>query len=392
MSEQHFLEGRHVAFAGRFLTMTHAEAEELLKTTGAVLDNTVHSTTEFVVLGSFNLPVHIEHWPAQTETINEKQFLLFCNEEERAKRLDALFTLNQLARILHIPLSRLRSWVRKGWIKPTQRENRLLWFSFGDCAWIRQLASLIDEGLEPDSLLPYLKKDRERVLSILPKLKTRAGKAVLEKEGLLQDVTGQLLIPLGPYNPDSSQKNEAALSPIIPLASVRQRHQDKEQNRIRITAEDLFCQALESEEEGLESEAMDLYARAVELDAGIPEIHFNYGNLMLEQGLHMQASRQYLKAVSLDEDYAEAWNNLGHCLIQMDSVEEAQNSFEQAISVEPGYADAWYNLGCLFLRKNDAFGAREKFKKYLEIDSYSPLADEVRRLIDNIAREKGSFN
>ena len=97
-----------------------------------------------------------------------------------------------------------------------------------------------------------------------------------------------------------------------------------------------------------------------------------------------------LAAEQLGDD-AAVQNDLGVGYLERggDSAEElavsmsrARQQFDLALSQDAEFAPAAYNLTLLFLRLDLGAEARERQERYLELDSESEWADEVRRLLD----------
>ncbi len=95
-------------------------------------------------------------------------------------------------------------------------------------------------------------------------------------------------------------------------------------------------------------------------------------------------------AQQLDDDVA-VQNDLGVAYLERGgasaeelavSLSRARNQFELALAEDSDFAPAVYNLALLFLRLDLDAEAREQRARYLELDSESEWADEVRRLTD----------
>ena len=97
--------------------------------------------------------------------------------------------------------------------------------------------------------------------------------------------------------------------------------------------------------------AIDTYARAIELDPRNP-------NLQTDQGVMFKRLGAYDKALA---------------------------NFEKAQSIDPKHLQSLYNIGIIYaedLKQPDK--ALKTWSHYLELDSTSPAAQQVKRLIEQI--------
>lgn len=58
-----------------------------------------------------------------------------------------LYSIGEVSRIFSIPASRLRSWDRRGFIRPSGKKGRLRFYTFQDLIGIRAAKGLLDSGL-----------------------------------------------------------------------------------------------------------------------------------------------------------------------------------------------------------------------------------------------------
>jgi tetratricopeptide (TPR) repeat protein len=107
----------------------------------------------------------------------------------------------------------------------------------------------------------------------------------------------------------------------------------------------LFRKASELATKGRLVEAADAFRTALTLDPGLPEAHFNLGNVLLLQGLHRASIDAFRKAVELRADYIPAYTNLGLALQEYGHIHEAIAALQTVVRSAPQRADAHMNLG-----------------------------------------------
>ena len=99
------------------------------------------------------------------------------------------------------------------------------------------------------------------------------------------------------------------------------------------------------------------------------EFAYNYGLEASSQGLITEAISHYDKAIQLDPDNAVYYRNRGVANNKLGQYENAITDYTMAIQLDPGYALAYYNRGVILgiLGKDDL--AKENFNKACELDS-----------------------
>jgi Flp pilus assembly protein TadD len=99
--------------------------------------------------------------------------------------------------------------------------------------------------------------------------------------------------------------------------------------------------------------AIASFRRAIALDPGAADPHFNLAKALRGLGQLEPAIAHYRLAIALQPDLAAAHNNLGIALAQSNRLDEAIASYRAALEIAPGLADAHYNLGTALLTKGD---------------------------------------
>ena len=96
---------------------------------------------------------------------------------------------------------------------------------------------------------------------------------------------------------------------------------------------------------GRDEEALQSYAKALELQPDFTDVLFNRSNLLRELGRHEEALAGYDRALELEPGDAALLNNRGVTLFMLERYQEALDSYARAIALRPDYADAFTNRG-----------------------------------------------
>lgn len=96
--------------------------------------------------------------------------------------------------------------------------------------------------------------------------------------------------------------------------------------------------------EGDSNHGIALIAQALSIHE-TPSFRSNHGMVLGHLGRHAEALDDYARALELRPDYPEALNNRGVSLEALHRPVEAERAYRRAVGVRPGYADAWANLG-----------------------------------------------
>ena len=272
------------------------------------------------------------------------------------------YTLGQMSRIVGAPVTLLRSWLRRGLIRPSRRSRRLLWFGFSELTRAKQLHSLAAEGVSPRDLAAALSRADRAGAGEGDVVVAGREIAIRALDGSLSDPRGQILLDL--YGePEVSGRNIIQFDP----------HQQES-----------FEDAISAEEDEDPSRAEQIYLSLLMRDGPSAEICFNLGNVLYQQERKLEAIQRYLQAVELETDYVEAWNNLGVALAEVGRVDESIEVFRRVLEMEPDFAEALYNLADSLEQIGDRSQARRFWEEYLRIDSDSVIADGVRSKLRRI--------
>ena len=263
------------------------------------------------------------------------------------------FTTREAARIIGLPETRLRSWIRSGLIRPQHSTRRRLTFSFQDLVVLRASKGLIDEQI------PTLKV--RRVLHALRR-QLPPGKQLT---GISVYVDGDRVVVWdgkAHWQPDSGQfiLNFEAAS--LLRRTSRRPAMPWPRRGLRLTAGQWHDLAAELEANSPE-EAEAAYKQALALDPTLSAAHVNLGQLVHARARFGEAETHYREALCLDPDDAIAAFNLAVLLEDTARPAEAERIYQRALAADPRFADAHYNLGLLHERR----GRRREALRHLNM-------------------------
>ena len=257
------------------------------------------------------------------------------------------FSTGEVAKILNLPDSRIRSFVRAGFLKPTRGEKKALQFTFQDLLFLKTAKGLLDSRVPAKrvvrmiaSLKRQLPDDRH-----LSGLRIYAdGRRVIAWDGKAR------------WQPDSGQFlfNFDALSVVRKLKLPRETARPVKE---KLTAEYWFNLAIELEVTST-AEAQQAYHRALQLEPAMSNAHLNLGKLYHDAKQLDKAEAHYRAAGASDPEDPAPRFNLGVVLEDLERPGEAIEAYRQAIQLDSAFADAHYNLGLLFDsmgKKSEAF-------------------------------------
>lgn len=256
-----------------------------------------------------------------------------------------LFSTNEVASILNLPDSRVRSFVRAGFILPERDKKKTLRFNFRDLLFLKTAKSLLDSRVPAKKIVRMLSALKRRLPDEqLTRLKIYAdGRRIVVCDGKAryQPDSGQFLFDFDPH----TVLRTARLSPRKAGANER-------------TARDWFNRGCDLEETSSD-DAMAAYRKSLEMDPTLCAAHINLGRLCHNAGLFKESERHYRAAIELAPEDAAPHFNLGLLLEDLKRPAEAARSYETAVEKDPAFADAHYNLGLVLDslgKKKEAFG------------------------------------
>ena len=247
-----------------------------------------------------------------------------------------LFTTGEVAKILNLPGSRIRSFVRAGFLAPARGEKRTFQFTFQDLLFLKTAKGLLDSRVPSKRIIRMLSSLKRQMPDDrhLSGLKIYAdGRRVIVWDGRArwQPDSGQFL-----FNFDARSMVEKVKLPSVELKPPKD----------NLTADHWFNLGVELEPTSTQ-EAQRAYHMALELDPKMAAAHLNLGKLYHDGGELQKAEEHYGAAAKIDPEDPAPQFNLGVLMEDCKRPQQALCAYREAIERDPSFADAHYNLALL---------------------------------------------
>ena len=245
-----------------------------------------------------------------------------------------LFSTAEVAQILSLSESRIRSFVRAGLVVPKRNEKKTLQFNFHDLLFLKTAKTLLASRIPRKTIarrLTSLKKSlpKKQPLTSLKIYADGQRLVVWDGKSRYQPDSGQFLFDFDPRTVLRTLK----LAP-------------RTVERARRTAAEWFDYGTTLEDRSI-SEALQAYTKALEIDPSLNAARINLARLYHEAGNFRESEEQYRTAAASDLQDATPLFNLGVLLEDMKRPLAAVRAYEEALERDPDFADAHYNLGLL---------------------------------------------
>ena len=245
-----------------------------------------------------------------------------------------LFSTAEVANITSLPNSRIRAFVRAGFLAPAKNKTGTLQFSFRDLLFLKTAKSLLASRVPPKRIVTILSSLKRQLPDEqhLSSLKIYAdGRRVVVWDGKAQwqPDSGQFLFN---FDARSVMRTLKLPQPKPAKANLNPRY--------------WFDLALEFEKTSTE-EAQRAYEKALELDPAMSDAHMNLGKLYHDAGMLKKCEAHYHAAIKYAPNDAAPYYNLGVLLEDLKRPREAVVFYREALQRDPLFADAHYNLGLL---------------------------------------------
>src|SRR5262245_14495265 len=267
------------------------------------------------------------------------------------------YSATEVARLLGLPVGRIYSYVRSGFLLPEKGSNGGIRFSFQDVVVLRAAKGLVDARISPVRVRKILK----RLVTDLPEGRSLAGLTIsAEGTRVVAREGGET------WDPESGQRlfdfEVADLArKVEPI--VKRQARDASGLEGEHTAEDWFEIGVHLEV-AAPDEAREAYRRAVELDPRHADARVNLGRLLHERGELEAAEEQYRAALAADPDSVTGAFNLGVVLEDLNRIDEAVAVYERIVKLDAECADAHFNLARLYERSGRTIAALRHKKAY----------------------------
>jgi tetratricopeptide (TPR) repeat protein len=385
------LDGRRVAFAGKLGAMNRREAKRVVRAAGGVMSEQVGAEVDLIVIGADQKPsdnysellsdgVLEAAGQGTLEIISETEFWQRLGHVEAETDARRLYTPAMLSELLGVPLSTIRRWHRRGLITPFRQVNRLAYFDYEEVASARHLAQLIAAGESPREIETKLGRLAEMFPSLQRPLSQLSiiieGHSLLLRQGAgLIEPGGQMRIDFAAL--ESGGHTESTANSAVLAFPGRDESPSNEAGHWT-TAEEFLEAAIELEDSGDISDAIEVYRSMLLALGPTPDVVFRLAELLYQTGDLPAARERYYLAVELDPEYVEARSSLGCVLVELRQWALAEAAFRGALEHHPDYPDVHFHLARLLDELDRRVEASKYWQEFLQLAPRSPWADEAR--------------
>ena len=269
------------------------------------------------------------------------------------------YTTRDIARLLGLSPTQVRSFVRSGLLSPERGPGRRFRFCFEDLVFLKAAKDLLSARVGPRRIRRALAKLRQE----LPEGRRLAGLQLGAEGGRLVVDDGQRR-----WHPESGQIlfdfDVAELArKVAPLARRAFRQATTGPRERELSAEEWYAWGCELET-AAPAEAREAYRHALALEPGHPDANVNLGRLLHEEGYPAEAAAHYRRALEERPDDATAAFNLGVALEDSKRDAEALAFYERAAELDPANGDAYFNAANLCERLGRPAAALRHLKAY----------------------------
>jgi DNA-binding transcriptional MerR regulator len=282
-----------------------------------------------------------------------------------------LFTVSEIARLLRLTPTRLRTLDRAGVVSPSGRRRGRRAYTFADVIQLRTAQGLLESNVrlrDVTRAVTALRKSLPSVTRPLAELRIVSdGRSVVvhTQDGSFEPLTGQMVLDL-----QVRRLRDDVVRVLRPSAG---------RDRAR-AAYELYLKASQLDEDPATMDAAEqLYRRAVELDPWLTIAYTNLGNIRFRRHDAEGAEALYRKALEIDPRQPEAQYNLGYLTLERGEAEEAIPLFMGALEVDPKFADAYFNLAMAYEQAGQADKAQPYWRSYVELEPHGTWSEIARR-------------
>ncbi len=284
--------------------------------------------------------------------------------------LTDVFSGREVARLLGLSASRLRSLDRASIVSPTGSRNGRRAYTFQDLIALRATHGLLASRVrirDVAEAIGALKKTLPRVTRPLQELRiTSDGRRVVVRasEGAFEPATGQLVLDF-----DVTTLRDDVVRLLRPSSATAGQ-----------TAYDYYTRASALDEDpATYDEAEVLYSHAIRFDPHLAIAYTNLGNVRFRRGDESGALGLYRTALDIDPLQPEAHYNIGYVSLEHGDARTAVTHFEQALKADARFADAHFNLAMALERLSEISRAREHWRRYLTLEPTGTWAEIARQ-------------
>jgi tetratricopeptide (TPR) repeat protein len=285
--------------------------------------------------------------------------------------LTDLFSLSEIARLLDMPATRLRTLDRAGVVSPSGRRRGRRAYTFSDLIALRAAKALLEQRVrlrDVTRAIQALKRSLPKVTRPLQELRIVSdGQRVIVRthDGAFEPLTGQMLLDL-----EVKTLRDDVVRVLRPSAG---------RERAR-TAYELYLKASQLDEDPLTmDDAERLYRQSLELDPWLGIAYTNLGNIRFRRQDTEAAEQYYRRALEIDARQPEAQYNLGYVMLERGQPELSIPLFLGAIEADPKFSDAYFNLAMAYEQIGETQKARPHWKTYVSLEPSGTWTEIARR-------------
>jgi len=410
--------GKRIALVGRFGSMNHREAGNVLRSYHAVVVDLPRSPVradaaaaplevDWVVIGADQPPLSQTDLLSEDiiqaaargdlEVISETELWQRVGLVESERSIRRYYTPAMLAELSGVSVRVVRRWHRRGLITPVTTLHKLPYFDYAEVATAKRLAGWITAGASTEAIerrliqlievLPNIRRPLDQ-LSILVE-----GKQILLRQGDgLVEPGGQMRFDFDAMEPAASgvdgtstaddQRPAQRAASAVGGPSVIAFHRPGQPPMWNAAppgeSDPLLQQAYQAEDNDDLQSAVDLYHTILARDGASAEISFQIGELLYRMNQPVAARERFYAAIEMDPDFVEARASLGGVLAELGQHELAIAALRGALSMHPDYADVHYTLAKTLDEIERPQQAIEHWQTFLELAPDSAWGDEAR--------------
>ncbi len=265
--------------------------------------------------------------------------------------------------MLGLSASRVRGYVRAGFLRPARGPRGAHRFSFQDLLVLRTAQGLLDARIPQRRVKSALRKLRDQLPEGRPLTGVRItadGDRILVRDGesVWQPESGQVLLDFGVAE---------IVDRVTPVVLGSSPTTVPTPERPSVSADDWYETACDLED-AAPDQAREAYRRALEIDPTHAASLVNLGRLLQAAGAPGVAEAHYRRALEVSPEDDTAAFNLGVVLEDMGRAKEALEAYERAVSLDPSSVDAHYNAALLYEhlgRNAEALGHLKAYRRLL---------------------------
>jgi len=317
--------------------------------------------------------IHVLFGPGggRLDRVSAVQTAVAAAVEVSREPISDLFTRSEIARLLRVTPTRLRTLDRAGVVSPSGRRRGRRAYTFADVIQLRTAQGLLERNVrlrDVTRAVTALRKSLPAVMKPLAELRIVSdGRSVVvhTQEGSFEPLTGQMVLDL-----QVRRLREDVVRVLRPSAG---------KDRAR-AAYELYLKASQLDEDPATMDgAEQLYRRAVELDPWLTIAYTNLGNIRFRRQDAEGAETLYRKALEIDPRQPEAQYNLGYLTLERGEAEQSIPLFVGALEADPKFADAYFNLAMAYEQSGQADKAQPYWRSYIQLEPHGTWSEIARR-------------